>query len=168
MIRISQASEKDTALISKLSHDVWPMAYGHILSQQQINYMLNLMCSEVALVKQMNEKHLFIIIYNDNVPVGFASYGEIAPVTYKLHKLYIHPEQQGKGTGKFVIHHIINDIRSKGAASLVLNVNKKNRAKEFYEKIGFKVIRSEDIDIGKGYFMNDYIMALDLNIRDQP
>jgi ribosomal protein S18 acetylase RimI-like enzyme len=70
--------------------------------------------------------------------------------------------------GKFLINYILNDIKAKNATTLQLNVNRKNAAIDFYEKLGFKVIGSEDIDIGKGYFMNDYIMALDLNIRDQP
>ena len=30
--------------------------------------------------------------------------------------------------------------------------------KEFYEKLGFTVIKEEDIDIGNGYLMNDYVM----------
>ncbi len=48
--------------------------------------------------------------------------------------------------------------KSMGAENLILNVNRKNKAKTFYEKNGFAVVREEDIDIGKGYFMNDYIM----------
>ena len=28
----------------------------------------------------------------------------------------------------------------------------------FYEKLGFQIIKEEDVDIGNGYFMNDYIM----------
>jgi ribosomal protein S18 acetylase RimI-like enzyme len=39
-------------------------------------------------------------------------------------------------------------------------VNRHNRALHFYEKQGFKIIREEDIDIGSGYFMNDYVMEL--------
>ncbi|MEI9808163.1 MAG: hypothetical protein WDO16_09960 [Bacteroidota bacterium] len=37
-------------------------------------------------------------------------------------------------------------------------MNRSNNAKLFYEKIGFIVIREEDIDIGNGYLMNDYVM----------
>ena len=29
----------------------------------------------------------------------------------------------------------------------------------FYEKLGFTVIKEEDIDIGNGFFMNDYFMT---------
>jgi diamine N-acetyltransferase len=40
---------------------------------------------------------------------------------------------------------------------LDLNVNRHNPAKSFYEKIGFTVLREEDVPIGP-YWMNDYVM----------
>jgi hypothetical protein len=33
---------------------------------------------------------------------------------------------------------------------------------DFYKKMGMRVLRSDDFDIGRGYFMNDYIMGIDL------
>ncbi len=81
-----------------------------------------------------------------------------APQTYKLHKIYVLPSQQGKGSGKFIIDQLTNAMKIKGASALQLNVNRNNPAKSFYEKIGFAVIKEEDIDIGSGYFMNDYVM----------
>lgn len=57
-----------------------------------------------------------------------------------------------------IIDHVINDISSKDAASLGLNVNRYNKAKGFYERLGFNVIGEENIPIGNGYFMNDYVM----------
>jgi ribosomal protein S18 acetylase RimI-like enzyme len=57
-----------------------------------------------------------------------------------------------------VIGEILKAIARKGGKALRLNVNRNNKAKEFYEKLGFTVIQEEDIDIGSGYYMNDYIM----------
>ena len=78
--------------------------------------------------------------------------------TWKLHKIYILATQQGKGTGKFVIDHIIKEIKLQGAIALQLQVNRNNKARSFYEKLGFVVIDEADFDIGNGYFMNDYVM----------
>jgi hypothetical protein len=39
-------------------------------------------------------------------------------------------------------------------------VNRYNKARQFYEKMGFVVIGEEDIDIGNNYLMNDYIMEV--------
>ena len=122
--------------------------------------MLQQIYSEKALQQQMDDRHQFILIYNAGIPVGFASYSEIEPTVYKLHKIYVLPVHQGRGTGKFILQQIINDIKPKGATALRLNVNRSNTAKSFYEKMGFTVIRTEDIDIGNGFFMNDYVMEL--------
>ncbi len=45
-----------------------------------------------------------------------------------------------------------------GGTALQLNVNRSNKARFFYEKLGFNVVREEDIDIGNNYFMNDFVM----------
>ena len=120
--------------------------------------MLNLMYSEKALQEQMQHNHEFIVAYDGVEPIGFASYSLIEPAVFKLHKIYVLPSQQGRGTGRFIIDHLIKLMKQKGANSLQLNVNRQNNAKDFYEKLGFVVIKEEDIDIGSGYFMNDYVM----------
>ena len=49
------------------------------------------------------------------------------------------------------------------ANALDLNVNRYNySAQSFYEKFGFKVLKEEDIHIGGGYFMNDYVLRYSL------
>lgn len=68
------------------------------------------------------------------------------------------PSMQGKGAGRFVINEILKAIHRKGGHALQLNVNRNNKAVDFYKKFGFEIIREEDINIGNGYFMNDYVM----------
>ncbi len=162
MHTIRHASEKDIALIRNLSLEIWPHTYAHILSPAQLDYMLGMIYSEKALRIQFEEGQKFIIIYDEGIPLGFASYGLIETGIFKLHKLYILPIHQGRGIGKFVIDQIVNDIKPSGARQLILNVNRNNKAKTFYEKLGFEILSTEDVDIGGGYYMNDYIMALNL------
>lgn len=159
MFDIRKATLKDIPLIRELTFRVWPQTYAPILSQEQIDYMLELMYSESSLEKQMTTGGCtFIIAYEDGNPVGFASYSEDEPGRWKLNKLYILQNQQGKGTGKFVINYIIDEIKKKNANSLFLQVNKNNNAKSFYERLGFAEVDFINLDIGNGYFMNDYIM----------
>lgn len=162
-LTIIPAFEKDISLIRSLAQQIWPQTYSSILSQAQISYMMDMMYSEQAIRKQMQTDHRFIIAYRNNAAVGFAAYGEIEPAIYKLFKIYVLWSEQRKGTGKFIIEHVINNIKLKGATALQLNVNRYNKAKSFYDKLGFAVIKTEDIDIGGGFFMNDYIMERDLN-----
>ncbi len=159
MLNIRTASIGDIQLIRELTFKVWPQTYASILSQEQIDYMLDRMYSEASLNEQMTEDGCqFIFVYDEKEPVGFAAYQEIKPTIWKLHKIYILTTQQGKGTGKFVIDHIMKEIQQQGATALQLQVNRHNKARSFYEKTGFTVIEEADFDIGNGYFMNDYVM----------
>src|SRR5689334_3247518 len=140
VFKIQKASAKDIPLIRELTFKVWPQTYAGIISQEQIDYMLEMMYSPSSLEKQMNDGVQFILVYDDKEPVGFAAYQEIKPHIFKLHKIYVLPSQQGKGTGRFVIDHILDEIRLQGAAALQLQVNRNNKAKTFYERLGFTAI----------------------------
>jgi len=163
-IAIRFAGPEDITIIGFLAQEIWPLTYKEILSEDQLQYMMDRIYSPASLMNQMLEqKHTFLIIEEDEEPIGFASYSIIDEHgIYKLHKIYVLPGQQGKGLGKLIINFIVADITPSGATALHLNVNRYNKAKSFYEKIGFVVIREEDIDIGNNYFMNDYIMELKL------
>jgi len=153
----------DIPLIRDIAFKTWPLTYGSILTKEQIEYMLDMLYSEKSLQDQMLvQKHEFIIVLDGVAPIGFASFSMIEPKVYKLHKIYILPEYQGKGTGRFTMDQLIRAMRSATATTLLLNVNRQNNAKDFYERIGFTVLKEEDIDIGNGYFMNDYVMEMKL------
>ena len=147
-------------VIQNLANIIWPATYSELVTPQQVDYMMELIYSNSSLQKQIEKGHQFIIAYDDDKAVAFASYSarEDNPEVYKLHKIYILPNQQGKGIGKQLIDYIKNDIIP--ASSLQLNVNRNNKALQFYQKIGFKIIAEEDIDIGNGFYMNDYIMEI--------
>jgi diamine N-acetyltransferase len=163
MTIIRDAIIEDISLIRQLAHDIWPDAYGQIIAKEQLDYMLDLIYSEVALEKQMREGHRFLILEVGGVPKGFCDFGEIEVAdTFKLHKLYVLPAGQGSGFGRQLLTQVINLVTTLEAKALQLNVNRNNKAKHFYEKMGFRVIGEEDIDIGRGYYMNDYVMQYDI------
>lgn len=152
-------------MIRSLIHRIWKPTYREILSEEQMDYMLDMMYRRDVLLAQMHAGHVFLIITEDNAPVGFAGYecnykGEKG--SCKLHKIYVLPETQGKGIGKILLHTVAEKAREAGQQRLLLNVNRYNKAKDFYAKLGFKIVAEEDIDIGNGYFMNDYLMLLAL------
>ncbi|MBA2249669.1 MAG: GNAT family N-acetyltransferase [Chitinophagaceae bacterium] len=162
MIIIKHAGIHDIAVIHELAHRIWPTVYGNIISPQQIKYMLlGMYAQEVLQHKMTVQHHDFIIAYEDEMPVGFACFYERKnlPVRVcRLDKLYVLPDQQGKGIGNQLIQHIISKIKPAGITVLDLTVNRKNIAVEFYKKLGFQIVAEEDTDIGSGFFMNDYIM----------
>jgi ribosomal protein S18 acetylase RimI-like enzyme len=157
-IIIREATIKDIPLINQLAYAIWPFTYKEILSPNQLDYMLELIYSEASLQKQFNKEHHFLIVEKDNKPVAFADYSLLKDAVYKLNKIYVLQNLQGKGIGKLLIENVIERVKAKHATALLLNVNRYNKAKQFYERLGFTVISEEDIDIGESYFMNDYIM----------
>ena len=160
MIEIKKVGTEAISIVQNLANITWPVAYGDIITPQQLDYMMELIYSKSSLQKQIEKGQQFVIAYNDGSAVAFASYSakKNDPAIYKLHKIYILPNQQGKGIGKHLINYIIEDIQP--ATSLQLNVNRHNKALHFYEKAGFKIIGEEDIDIGNDFYMNDYVMEL--------
>jgi ribosomal protein S18 acetylase RimI-like enzyme len=161
MVTIQQATADDLATIRKLAYAIWPVAYGDILSAHQLQYMLGKFYSLSSLEHQFTfSKHKFIIALDDTTPIGFASFSphQDDHTIFHLNKLYVLPDYQGQKIGQLLLDFIISEIKNSGATSLQLNVNRNNKAIHFYEKQDFTIIRKEDIDIGEGYFMNDFVM----------
>ncbi|OIN57769.1 GNAT family N-acetyltransferase [Arsenicibacter rosenii] len=158
---IVTASTADIAAIRRIAHQTWPETFGAILSAEQIAYMLDWMYASQALEAQMTTGgHQFFLAMDGEEPVGFVScqpdYKDTP--TIKVHKLYILPDQQGKGVGRLLLEKVAGVAKKQGNTTLSLNVNRYNKAVAFYEKTGFSVAGQENIDIGNGFLMEDYIM----------
>ncbi len=159
-VSIRQATLNDIETIQQIAYVTWPISYEEILSTEQLNYMLNSFYSTNALEKQFNSNHIFLIAEDEEMKYGFASFSNLDnPSIYKLHKLYVLPNTQQKGIGKLLLNYIIQQIKILNGKALLLNVNRNNKAKEFYLHMGFSITDIDDIDIGNGFFMNDYIMT---------
>jgi predicted GNAT family acetyltransferase len=164
MYMIRTATVADVETIRQLAQEIWYETYLSILTKEQLDYMLTEIYSTDKLTGQIkNNEQTFILIVEDEQIVAFAAYSPRAedPEIYKLHKLYCLPATQGKGYGKLLINEVSNKVLGAGKKLLELNVNRYNKAKTFYEKMGFKVMYEDDIAIGP-YWMNDYIMRKEL------
>lgn len=165
MNTIRKASTDDKLLIRELASRVWGNTYGHILSKDQLEYMFEMMYAPENIARQMEEKkHVYFIVYSDNVPCGYISIEKVDENTFIFQKIYLLPSFQGKGLGRYLIEQGTDYIRSihPQPCKVQLYVNRGNKALEFYKKMGFKIIDFRDYPIGNGYFMNDYIMEMNL------
>jgi ribosomal protein S18 acetylase RimI-like enzyme len=170
------ATLTDRALIRSISERTWPSTYGHIISQEQIDFMLDWMYSDESLEKQMDSGCVFYIasIKKENEQwedVGFCS---VSPEeeennstekvegskAHKLNKLYVLPSAQGTGAGKALLVKAIEFAKAAGSSSIFLQVNKHNNAYSFYLKQGFIKEAEFKFDIGNGFYMDDYVMRL--------
>ena len=157
---IREANFNDIHTIQDIMSKVWPQIYTAIISEDQINYMIQMMYSDQSLYRQMKDGHHFIIAESDNIPVGYASFSRTENwTTYKLHKLYVDINMQRKQIGAVLLNKIVQVIKSDHGKFLQLQVNRNNlKALNFYKKHDFLIIKAIDMDIGGGYFMKDYIL----------
>jgi ribosomal protein S18 acetylase RimI-like enzyme len=89
-------------------------------------------------------------------------------VSVKLDKLYVHPRVQGCGCGYALVRHVESCSRDRGFSILYLQVNKGNAASiAFYRRAGFAVSNTVKVDIGNGFFMDDFVMSKRIGVSGQ-
>ena len=162
MIAIFEAELNHLPVVRDIAYQTWPSTYAGIVSEAQIDYMLGKMYDLPVLEQQMTTQNcVFLLAKIKEEVLGFVSYQinyQNEPKT-KIHKIYLLPKSQGVGVGKALVEAVAAAARTAQNNALVLNVNRQNKAVQFYEKVGFVATASEDLDIGQGYFMKDFIMT---------
>lgn len=164
---LREATSADIPLIQGIARATWPVSYADMISPAQIAYMLDLMYSTAALHEQFGPKgHRFFLVEQDGTPVGFAGFehGHLGTQRTRLHKLYILPHAQRTGLGSELLNAVIVEALNAESSAIELNVNKHNRATDFYLRHGFAVECDEVLDIGGGYVMDDHVMVRSMEV----
>lgn len=156
-VKLIPAEQKDISQIAGLAKLTWNQHYPSIISQEQIDYMLRKMYSFASLEEQMTQKgHSFFLIDIKEVSVGFISVNKENERDWFLNKFYIDQNKAAKGIGAKAFDELKKIIQP---SKITLTVNRQNfKSINFYFKMGFKIERVADFDIGDGYVMNDFVM----------
>ena len=165
MLQFKKADRDLISTIEKLAQEIFPATYATILSGEQIDYMMEWMYSSGSIEKQMAQGHVYHIAYYDGEPVGYTSVQMVEEGVWHLQKIYLKPGMQGKSVGNQMFLNAVDYIRqnSQLPCTVELNVNRNNtKAIRFYEHMGMYKASQGDFPIGNGYYMNDYIMALEV------
>lgn len=165
MFTIRRATTTDCRLINKLAAEVFPATYKEILSPEQLDYMMDWMYAPQNIRKQMEEEgHAYFIAYEADEPAGYVSVQQQEGDVFHLQKIYVLPRFQGAHIGSRLFDHAVKYIKKvhPSPCLMELNVNRNNKAFHFYERKGMKKLREGDFPIGNGYYMNDYIMGLEI------
>lgn len=161
-MKLIKTTEKDIPLIQDLAKRSWENAYAEILSQEQMHYMLITMYSHAQLSEHLqNPNYHYYLVFDEilNLFDGFLGYeNHYEENTTKLHRIYLVQESKGKGLGKKTLEFLNEKVKESGDSRIILNVNKHNSAKNFYESQGYKVYDEGVFDIGNGFVMDDYLM----------
>ncbi len=160
---IVKLTKGELKIIQNMANEIWPICFKEMISESQITYMLNWMYNLKTLGDNFQKGHQFIVYKKGSKHLGFASFElRKSTNTVRLHKLYVDPSHHHKGTGQILLEFVINEGRNVKISKLDLFVNRTNPAVNFYQKLGFKSIESVDLEIGNGFFMNDYRMEVEI------
>lgn len=158
-IEIRPITPPDVPAIAALAREIWQATYPGIITQEQIDFMLEQRYGHERLYDDLEDLHKWLDqAFCDGRRIGFA-FSEIYRDEFKLDKLYIHPDVQRRGVGGQLIAHVAERAKREGYPCVILQVNKRNvKAIASYRKYGFEVREATVDDIGQGYVMDDYVM----------
>lgn len=167
---INKATINDISAIQAMADVVFRKTYAEILSPEQMEYMMNWMYSADSLKEQITgEGKEFFIAEEGGTLYGYVSVEKEGTMDnglplFHLQKIYVMPDSQRGGVGKQLFLFLVNRLKSQNpdGCRVELNVNRHNAAIGFYERMGMRRDREGDFHIGNGYYMNDYIYAMDL------
>lgn len=165
MFTTRKATIADCALIQKLAQQTFPVTYRDILTPEQIDYMMEWMYAPASIRRQMEEEgHVYLLAYDACEAAGYVSVQQQGDDLFHLQKIYVLPSYQGAHCGSFLFREAVRYIKEVHPSSCLmeLNVNRYNKALHFYEHMGMRKLREGDFPIGNGYYMNDYIMGMEL------
>lgn len=165
MFTLRKATLDDCELIQKLAQQIFPVTYQEILPTEQIEYMMEWMYSLENIRKQMEEEgHVYLLAYEECEAAGYVSVQLQGEDVFHLQKIYVLPSYQGAHCGSFLFREALKYMKKvhPEPCFLELNVNRHNKALQFYEYMGMKKLREGDFPIGNGYYMNDYIMGMEI------
>ncbi|MFI3304933.1 MAG: dihydrofolate reductase [Rikenellaceae bacterium] len=163
---IAQAARCDVEIIHQLAADSFRDTYKDIVAAEQVEWMFDDMYSIESLERQFDEGQLYFILYERGEAIGYLSLDPHGERLVHLEKLYIIPSSQGKGYGDILIKYAFAKVKQMcGGEScrVELNVNRHNKAVNFYFRQGMKIAREGDFVIeGTDFIRPDYILYKEL------
>lgn len=153
--------DEDIERLALLADEIWHECFPDIISDQQIDYMVEKFQSAEAMKRQISEEdYRYFAVEIDGSPVGYYGVAPYDDNTLFLSKLYLHEKWRGKGLARLMYKEIRKIARSQGREFIRLTVNKNNvHAINVYKHMGMIVIDEQCTDIGEGFVMDDYVFG---------
>ena len=166
------ATEKQILEVEKAARDIWIEYYRHIFPQDQIEYMLKIYHSQEAIRKQIQNGTIYMVIMIKSEIVGYMCYYIEDDILY-LPRLCIKKEYRKKGLATQLIERIETVFLSSEneltyVKKMQRNLSVRNTlAIEIYEHLGFRKKKRVTVNLGNGYFSEDYVMERRIRPHDE-
>lgn len=148
--------------IYEMAVEIWNEHYKQILSKEQIDYMLDKYQSPKAITSQIVEGYDYYILSTEGQDFGYFCIKKEDERLF-ISKLYFLQNFRGNGFASRSIEYLKDFCKQNNLSKILLNVNKNNKTSiSIYEKLGFVITESVEIDIEDGFVLDDYVMTLTL------
>ncbi len=154
----TDAEIQDVAI---LASEIWHDYFIDIISEEQIDYMLDKFQSYSALKEQIENGYEYFKIYSGHTFAGFFGIHEEDGELF-LSKLYLHKDSRHQHLSTQAFHYMLDLCRVRGLKKIWLTCNRHNKnSLDIYQHWGFSITREQKTDIGSGFCMDDYILEYD-------
>jgi ribosomal protein S18 acetylase RimI-like enzyme len=162
IVRVVTVSQIES--VSALAAEIWREHYTPIIGAAQVDYMLEKFQSVEAVKNQIDRNELiYYLLYTDQQPAGYFAV-QIKSDEVFLSKLYVASHKRKLGLAKNAIDFIKIIAENNCLKRISLTINKNNNeALAAYERLGFKNEKAIVTDIGNGFYMDDFVLILDVN-----
>ncbi|MCU6792206.1 GNAT family N-acetyltransferase [Paenibacillus sp. WQ 127069] len=152
-------TEEEIVVLARLASEIWKDYFVLVITNEQIDYMLDKFQSVQAITEQITKQGYEYYFMNVNgSSIGYLCIKQEEGKLF-LSKFYIHKDHRGKGYASQAMELLVNLCKNRKLGTIWLTVNRYNDATiAIYEKKGFKTVRTQVVDIGNGFVMDDNIM----------
>lgn len=161
---IAPVTDSETiAEVAALAREIWNQHFVGMIGQAQVDYMLDRFQSPAAIGAQLASGAEYHLARIDGEPCGYLGLIPNKPAgKLMLSKIYVKQSARGTGLGTALLDFTRQRARESGAESVWLTVNRGNlETIAWYKRKGFAVVDEKKMDIGSGFYMDDYIMELE-------
>ncbi|MBO7394785.1 MAG: GNAT family N-acetyltransferase [Ruminococcus sp.] len=150
--------------VAELADEIWHECFVDIISEGQIDYMVEKFQSLDAMICQIEEQsYSYFAVYDGDDLCGYIAVKPEQDDRFFLSKLYLRADKRGQGIVSAMLARVFDEARRAGKSSVYLTVNKHNdRAIAVYKRTGFVITDEVVTDIGNGYVMDDFIFTYKL------
>lgn len=150
--------------VAELANEIWHECFVDIISEGQIDYMVNKFQSLRAMCDQVDiQGYSYFSVRDDGELCGYIGVKPEDDDRFFLSKLYLRSDKRGRGIATMMLNRVFEEARTAGKKRVYLTVNKYNtHAIDVYKNAGFRQVDSVVTDIGSGYVMDDYIFEYTL------
>ena len=150
--------------VASLAEIIWNEHFPGIITQEQVNYMVNKFQSLPAITKAISEEgyQYFLLVLGDT-PIGYMGLQPQEDDVMLLSKLYLMKPFRGQRRSVVLFEQAERTAREMGKKRLRLFVNKRNYVPlRVYLRMGYRIVEEKKTDIGEGFICDDFMMEKEL------